>query len=390
MKGKQYKRYTLQAQITVIVGLILAVSCLLLTANSLFSAQSYYGIYEKLLEEGVVEYDPALPEGELPPAIDRDASYLEASQKFSKQSLLVMVFIIILALLVTYWATGRVLRPLKRLTVSVCTVDNRNLDQRVELPEAQGEVLELTESYNRMLERLENAFLIQKSFASNAAHELKTPLAVIKSALQVLELDPNPAEEDYHEFMADTGKSLERIIKTVDGLLSLANLEGAAVDSVVTLYPLAEQAVRELTVEAEARGVMVSVTGEREAKACGNQSLLYRVIFNLIENAVKYNHIGGRVEISIAQEKEEVSVIIKDNGMGIDEEVLPHIFEPFYRGDQSRSQQIPGSGLGLAVVKLIMERHGGNIKAESRSGEGAVFTITLKGTQISPLHSTID
>ena len=243
--------------------------------------------------------------------------------------------------------------------------------------DAQGEVLELTKSFNRMLERLEEAFLIQKSFASNAAHELKTPLAVMKSSLQVLKMDPSPSENDYWEFINDTEESLERIIKTVEGLLALANMEQVEKESAVKLYPLIEAAVQELSVRAEEYGVTLSIAGDNDLQAQGSPSLLYRVFFNLIENAVKYNHDNGNVDITVKQEKGRACVVVEDNGIGMDEKDLSHIFEPFFRVDPSRSQGIPGSGLGLAVVRLIMERYDGEIEVESRKGVGTTFTVIL-------------
>lgn len=371
------RKYTLQARITLIVGLILTASCLFLTINSLISARTYYGDYMELLEEGMIEYDPVLPEGTLPPAINPTLYYQDASQKFSIHSAIAMVLIAVLGLAAAYWAAGRVLKPLNELTRSVRGVDDRHLDRRVNSQGAQGEVLELTQSFNGLLERLEQAFLIQKSFASNAAHELKTPLAVMKTSLQVMKMDPNPGEEDFREFIHDTEKSLERIIKTVEGLLTLANPEDIVMDSSLQLYPLLEQAADELSDMAGARGVSLSVAGEKGVTVRGSQTLLYRVLFNLIENAVKYNRDGGAVMAAVNQEGSHVRVRVEDNGVGMDEETLLHIFEPFYRADPSRSQQIPGSGLGLAVVKLILERHGGEIHVQSREGCGTVFTVIL-------------
>ena len=350
------RRNTLQLQITAIVGLILLLACLILTGNSLLSAHNYYGDYASLLEEGMVEYDTALPEGTLPPAIDPAVTYQNAAMRFSKQSVLAMVIIGLLAIGLTYRAVGRMLRPLKKLTDSVEAVDEQNLNRRVEPGGAQGEVLVLTESFNGMLDRLEEAFLIQKSFAANAAHELKTPLAVIKSSLQVLEMNPHPETADYQEFMEDTGKSLERIIKTVEGLLSLANLASVETDQKVEVSALIRQAVQELSGKAKSAQVEMSVFCE-EAEVNGNPSLLYRAFYNLIENAIKYNRVGGQVRIAIKPDKEHVMVQITDNGIGIEAEAVGHIFEPFFRADQSRSQKIPGSGLGLAVVKMILDKH---------------------------------
>lgn len=374
------KTWTLQARLTAIVAAILLSACLLLTTNSLFAARAYYGDYAALLESGLVEVDPAWEEGAGPD--DALASpiefYREASQKFSAQSLLAMALIALLAVGSTYLATGQVLRPLKNLTASAGRIDGRHLDRRVPEAGAQGEVLALTRSFNGMLERLEESFLIQKRFAASAAHELKTPLAVIKSALQVLEMAPHPSEADYREFMADTGESLERIIKTVDGLLSLANPKEVPMDETVELRPVLDLAVRELSGRAEECGVTLSVGGQAPPVR-GDADLLYRAFANLIENAVKYNHPGGAVTVPLGREGREVSVTVKDDGPGIPANALPHIFEPFYRADPSRSQQIPGSGLGLAVVRLIVERHGGEIQVQSRPGAGSAFKVLLKG-----------
>ena len=372
------KKCSLQLQMTLMVGVILLAACLILTMNSLFSARSYYGDYAALLEEGLVEYDPALLEGAALPITNAGQYYKTASEKFSVQSVFVMALIVILALAVTYWAAGRILRSLKELTRSAHAVDDRHLDKRVQLSGAQGEVLELAEAFNRMLERLENAFFIQKSFASNAAHELKTPLAVIKSSLQVLEMNPDPETEDYHEFMHDTGQSLERIIKTVDGLLSLANLEDAPTDIIVELSPLLEQAVQELSGGMKKHGVKPALFVDESAQVHGNPDLLYRVFYNLIENALKYNRMFGTITVRLKRDEDYVRVQVEDTGIGIEKEALSHIYEPFYRADESRSQRIPGSGLGLAVVKLIIDRHGGKIQAESEVNNGTVFTVELK------------
>lgn len=377
------KKYTLRLRLTAIVGVILLAACALLTTNSLFAAHAYYGDYAALLDSGLADIDPALSGAvEIDPVIKAPETYFHAaSQKFSAQSLAAMALIVALALVGTYWATGRVLRPLKKLTQSVRAVDDRHLDQRVAVEQARGEVLALTESFNHMLDRLEDAFLIQKSFASNAAHELKTPLAVMKSSLQVLEMDPHPETADYREFMQDTAQSLERIIKTVDGLLALADIGAVPAEETVPLRPLLEQALRELAARAAEHGVRLSLDNEQQAAATGNASLLYRAFFNLIENAIKYNRPGGSVTLSLEPAGDTVRVRVADTGIGMTPEELRHIFEPFYRADQSRSQRIPGSGLGLPVVQMILQRHGGGIAATSEPGSGSAFVATLRMAQ---------
>ena len=373
------KKCTLQIRLTLIVGAILLAVCLLLTTNSLFAARTYYGDYAALIESGLAEVDPVLNEELITDSalMSPGEFYQEASRRFSTQSLLAMALIVVLAVGCTYLATGQVLRPLKRLTASVGQIDDRHLNQRVPEAGAQGELLALTHSFNGMLGRLEASFLIQKSFAASAAHELKTPLAIAKSSLQVLEMDPHPTEADYREFMADTGESLERIIKTVDGLLALANLEAVPLDERVDLRLLLDQTVRELSHRADALGVQLSVSGQA-SPVPGNASLLYRMVFNLMENAIKYNRPGGTVAVTLEQNEAEVRIRVEDTGTGIKAEALPHIFEPFYRADPSRSQQIPGSGLGLAVVQMIAARHGGEIEVTSQMETGSAFTVILK------------
>lgn len=367
------KKHTLQLEIMGIVGAVLITACLLLTVNSLFLANNYYGDYEEWVKERSVVDDPSIMKEDIP----SELTYQEVSIKFSLQSIIAMIVIIVLGLAGTYWAVGRRLRPLEELTRSVHETDDKNLDKRVELSGAKGEVQILADAFNGMMERLENAFLIQKSFAANAAHELKTPLAVIKSSLQVLEMTPNPETTDYQEFMQDTDQSLDRIIKTVEGLLALANMTDIETDQCVDVYALLNQATQELKQKAKDRQVKLELVKENEAFAYGNPGLLYRAFYNLIENAVKYNRLDGQVTVTLGSSDEYVTVRVEDNGIGIGEEDLSHIFEPFYRADKSRSQRIPGSGLGLAVVSMILEKHAGKIKVTSEISKGSTFKIGL-------------
>ena len=169
------KKWTLQVRLTLFVGAILFSVCLVLTMNSLLAANTYYGSYASLIESGLVESDPAWNETARfdPTLVSPGEFYREASQRFSTQSVIVMAFLVILSVICTYWATGRILRPLSKLTESVQGIDDLHLDHRVATKGADGEVLALTDSFNRMLDRLENSFSVQKAFAANAAHELK-------------------------------------------------------------------------------------------------------------------------------------------------------------------------------------------------------------------------
>ena len=360
------KQWPLRIQITFLVGLVLTLACVLLTVNSIWSAQGYYGTLENGVQDIVVEGEALLQ--------DQASPYAIATRRFSVQGVAVMVATVLASVALTYWLTGRLLRPLTGLTASIRAIDEGRLHQRVELPSAAGEVRELTVSFNGMLDRLETSFEIQKNFAANAAHELKTPLAVLKTSLQVLELDDEPAPEDYREFTEAARAGIDRLAGTVDALMTMA--QGGGELEPVALRPLMELVFSELATRAEAADVTLSLSGDCPPVR-GDGTLLYRALFNLVENAVKYNRPGGRVEALFTLQGERIQIQVADTGMGISAEALCHAFEPFYRADRSRSQKIAGAGLGLSVVKSIVERHGGEIRLESTEGVGTTVTIIL-------------
>ncbi|MFS0780132.1 sensor histidine kinase [Bacillus sp. 1P06AnD] len=306
---------------------------------------------------------------------DKD-TYVAATQGFSIQGILMMLLTIFISLAFTYWVTGRMLRPLASLTNSIRKIDEQNLNQRVDLPKAEDEVFTLTQSFNVMMDRLEDSFAVQKNFSSNAAHELKTPLSVVYTALQVLEMSGEPSAEEYREFTQDTKICIDRLRKTVDGLLALANERVESADDIVGMKNLLEQMIKELSPKAEEKNVTIRLTGE-EKLVKSNKALLYRALFNLVENAIKYNRDGGSVEIRVFEESHKTGVEIIDTGIGMSEEVILHIFEPFYRADHSRSQKVPGSGLGMAIVKLVIERYHDQILVKSTAGEGTSVTVFL-------------
>lgn len=364
------KQLPLRIKITMLVGLVLTLACVILTVNSIYSAQGYYSVLEERSAQ-----DNILPDGEVA-FLDPVSPYAIATRQFSIQSVIVMVVVVLLFTALTYWLTGRVLRPLTNLTNAIRATDQGSLHQRVDIPGVSGEVRELTESFNNMLGRLEDSFKIQKNFAANAAHELKTPIAVLKTSLQVLEMDKEPTEEDYREFTDAAKSGIDRLIGTVDALMTLAQTDNAGNMELVAIRPLLSLIFSELKPRADALDVQMSLSGDCRLIR-GNQTLLYRMLFNLVENSVKYNRIGGRVEAVISDTDGHIQIQIADTGIGMSKENACHAFEPFYRADQSRSQKIPGSGLGLSVVKTIAERHHGRVKLDSAEGSGTTVTVIL-------------
>lgn len=363
------KRWPLRLQITLLVGLVLTLACVVLTANSIYSARGYYSVLDN---GGQIE---TVPEGEMV-VPDQVSPYAAATRQFSTQSIAVMLAAVLCSVALTYWLTGRLLRPLTGLTGSIRAIDQGKLHQRVELPQATGEVRELTESFNGMLDRLEDSFEMQKNFAANAAHELKTPLAVLKTSLQVLEMDAEPAPVDYREFTVAAKAGIDRLTGTVDALMTLAQGNGNDNAEDVAIRSLMELVFSVLKPRAEAGGVLLTLSGDCPLVR-GDQTLLYRALFNLVENAVKYTRPGGQVEAALSQHEGRAQVQVIDTGIGMPKEAADQAFEPFYRADRSRSQQIPGSGLGLSVVKAITERYHGELKLESTEGVGTTVTLIL-------------
>lgn len=207
-----------------------------------------------------------------------------------------------------------------------------------------------------------------------ATYFLTGRLLIPLTTLQVLEMDEEPEQEDYKEFTAAAKVSIDRLTETVDALMTLAGGNGGGYTEITAVRSLFELAVSEQNARAEAASITISIAGTCP-DTCVDRTLLYRVIFNLLENAVKYNRPGGTVAVSLSSSGCHSILCIEDNGIGMSEEAPAHVFEPFYRADKSRSQIIPGSGLGLSVVKTIVERLQGEIFLESREGIGTKVTV---------------
>lgn len=367
------KKWSLRVQITAAVGMIMVIACVVLTVNSIYSASNHY--LEYIRAEGLIE-------SEQPQTYDE--AYVEADKvelsdvihNFSVQGLAVMLITVAASLVFTWWAAGRLVRPLERLTEMIRTIHDGNLGQAADIPNGTREVYQLSESFNALLERLDRSFQIQKNFAANAAHELKTPITGMTASLQVLKMDEKPEAEDYEEFVQDIDNCLGRLGQTVDSLLAMT---GKSVREArpVALKAAAEKAVSDLLQKALQHHISFTIEGE-EIAVSGSPVLFQRAIFNIIDNAVKYNKEDGKVCVRIYRAEKSACVEVRDTGCGIPKEKLDEIFEPFYRGDVSRSQEIEGSGLGLAIVKAVMEQYDGAIKTKSMPGKGTVITLEFK------------
>jgi signal transduction histidine kinase len=296
-------------------------------------------------------------------------------QAMSVQDQLVLTTVIIagaaiLALIVAaYFIVARFSRPIKELTKRVTEGQ-----PTIPVKGSADEIQALSQSYNDMLNKLNGALSAQKHFNVSVAHELKTPLAVMRANLDVLNALDSTSMDDVKETMNIIAQNLFRMNTVIETLLDNSTLSTASLDDDVLLEEIVGDAVDDLKPLAKSKGIELSFNGTMCPSSKGNAVLLYRAMYNLIENAIKYNKPSGRVRVTLENEKDGARITIADSGIGIPDKDLPHVFEPFYRSDR---EQADGLGLGLSLVLNIVQRHSGSVDVISQPGDGTVFTVTL-------------
>ncbi len=382
---------SLRSKIVIMASAVVTAACLFLTGISIISANKYmrsivsYDTSLSTQSVGKVPYssqnvgeDIFTTEGTgFPPVSsipENQIAFRTTMNTFTRNALIAMLFTILILAVAIFIVTGKILQPLTRLTQFMCSIDDKNMRHRADLPQSKDEVYRLTQSFNNMMDRLEGSYTAQKNFAANAAHELKTPLSIMKTSLQVLELQDSPSCEDYMEFTDDIRQSMDRLIQTVEGLLTLSNSNLKDETEAVDALAVANQIKIDLASLAERKGIQMTVTGDA-LQLTYNKEMFYRVLFNLVENAVKYNNRGGYVNVVVSSR--ERSIIVQDNGIGMEPLAIKNIFQPFYRSDLSRSQKIPGSGLGMSIVKTVMDRYGGTLEIDSELGKGTEIKFKI-------------
>jgi heavy metal sensor kinase len=278
---------------------------------------------------------------------------------------------------VAYWLAGLALRPLSNVAQSTRLVTASSLHKRLTVPGPQDEIKNLVESFNNMLGRLEGSFDQQTQFVTNAAHELRTPLATLRTNLDVMYEDREATAKEYRDIAPVLDRCVTRLERLIEDLLLLARGEDRRHWQEVALQPIVADVLLELASLASRMEVTVHLEAEPNTLVYGDAPLLARVLSNLIENGIRYNKKGGRVSIKIARSDENAIITISDTGIGIAPLEQPRIFERFYRVDQSRSRNLGGSGLGLSIVSHIVGLHGGHVSVESNLGVGSTFVVQL-------------
>lgn len=300
---------------------------------------------------------------------------VQAKKMFDIWSYIYLIIFSGIGMIVTYSVAGKTLKPLQELNDSIINITEHNLKDRIPTFIAKDEIGSLANSFNAMLERLNESFLRQKRFSASVSHELKTPLSIMNAGIQVLQLDDEPTVSDYKETIEMAERNIKRLMNIVDDLFVLTNESNTDFADKIDLKQLFLQIKLELEPLYNKKNIYITQEFEFDTIK-GNATLVYRAFFNLFENAMKYNIANGKIAIKTVIENNVEKIIISDSGRGIPSEDINKIFEPFYRVDQSRSRKIAGAGLGLSIVKSIVEKHGWEIEVESTVGVGTCFIIS--------------
>ena len=296
---------------------------------------------------------------------------------YKRNSLIITVLLALLGGVVTYFISGHALRPIKEFSDKIEEVQVQNLsDSRIE----ENNVKELNKlgiSYNNMLERLSDAFEIQRQFTANAAHELRTPLALMQVQLDLYNSASHPGNDadtlQTIKMVTEQNDKLNRMVKT---LLDMSELQSVGRDDKIILDAIVEEVLADLEPLAVEKNIKLIGKCE-DATMIGSDILIYRLVYNLVENAIKYNHPLGQVTVTAYQRNKHVYLSVEDTGSGIPKELRERVFEPFFRVDKSRSRELGGVGLGLALVREIVRVHDGSICIKSGKTGGTIFEVTF-------------
>ncbi|SCH86425.1 Signal transduction histidine-protein kinase ArlS [uncultured Clostridium sp.] len=379
------KKMSLQWRLTCIITLYIAVICgcvtMLVYKNGVYYMDS---LQEAVDTRGDDQPDDAeeiyisIPEDKWDEfANDFSVQVYNNKADYRKNSLIITAVLALLGGVATYFISGHALRPIREFSDKIEKVQAQNLaDSRIEENQVK-ELNQLSVSYNRMLERLSDAFEIQRQFTANAAHELRTPLALMQVQLDLYHSNGHPDNDaDTVQMIKMVTEQNDRLNKMVKTLLDMSELQTVGRDDEIILDALVDEVLEDL--EPLAEGKNIRLIGKcKDITMVGSDILIYRLVYNLVENAIKYNHSGGQVTVTADRKEKHVYLSVEDTGAGIPEELKERVFEPFFRVDKSRSRELGGVGLGLALVREIVRVHDGSITVKSNPSGGTIFEVVL-------------
>ena len=379
------KRMSLQWRLTCITTLCIAIICGCLTMfvykNGVHYIDSLQDAVESQGDEKGNKSDEiyiSIPDDKWDEFADKfSVQVYNNKADYKRNSLIITVLLALLGGVVTYFISGHALRPIREFSDKIEEVQAQNLsDSRIE----ENNVKELNQlgiSYNKMLERLSDAFEIQRQFTANAAHELRTPLALMQVQLDLYNSASHPGNDadtlQTIKMVTEQNDKLNRMVKT---LLDMSELQSVGRDDKIILDAIVEEVLADLEPLAVEKNIKLIGKCE-DATMIGSDILIYRLVYNLVENAIKYNHPLGQVTVTAYQRNKHVYLSVEDTGSGIPNELRERVFEPFFRVDKSRSRELGGVGLGLALVHEIVRVHDGSICIKSGKTGGTIFEVTF-------------
>ncbi len=379
------KRMSLQWRLTCITTLCIAIICGCLTMfvykNGVHYIDSLQDAVESQGDEKENKSDEiyiSIPDDKWDEFADEfSVQVYNNKADYKRNSLIITVLLALLGGVVTYFISGHALRPIREFSDKIEEVQAQNLsDSRIE----ENNVKELNQlgiSYNKMLERLSDAFEIQRQFTANAAHELRTPLALMQVQLDLYNSASHPGNDadtlQTIKMVTEQNDKLNRMVKT---LLDMSELQTVGRDDKIILDAIVEEVLADLEPLAVEKNIKLIGKCE-DATMIGSDILIYRLVYNLVENAIKYNHPLGQVTVTAYQRNKHVYLSVEDTGSGIPKELRERVFEPFFRVDKSRSRELGGVGLGLALVHEIVRVHDGSICIKSGKTGGTIFEVTF-------------
>ena len=310
--------------------------------------------------------------------ISIESAIEETTSRIYWLSIIAFILVVTIGGMCTYFVVNNALIPIVELNKNIKKINEDNLNSNLSIKGANDEIKELTISFNKMIAKLENAFASQKRFNSSVAHELKTPLAVIKTNIDVLKSSNCKSLEEYDKTLAVVEKSILKMNLIIETLLDIIRQENAPLNEIVSIDEILEDIVDDLSIIANKKNIKLKLNSYNiKNKIKGNEIMLYRAFYNVIENSIKYNKINGSIDILCYQDLNTIEVKVIDTGSGIKEEDYDEIFKPFYRCEGINSYSKNGIGLGLSLTQSVIKLHGGEIKVKSKLNEGTEFTFIL-------------
>lgn len=378
------RKISLQWRLTVITALLIAAICIflnfLLYRNGIYYIDSLQNVvtdHGSSAEQETLYID--IPDSEWDDFASQFAVQIyDTKAGYRRMGWFITAVVTFIGGMVTYFVSGHALKPLRDFSAKVEKVQVQNLTASVIDEKGASELVRLGDSYNKMLMRLSDAFEVQRQFTGNAAHELRTPLALMQAQLDLYNSSAHPdVDSETAETIQMAAEQTERLTKLVKTLLDMSELQTVARTDEIELGALVEEVLADLEPLARERGIVLNAGCCGELYMTGSDILIYRVVFNLVENAIRYNRDGGSVYVSVNKRDTNAVIDIRDTGRGIAPEYIERVFEPFFRVDKSRSRELGGVGLGLVLVREIVRLHDGSIAVSESNEEGTTFEVVF-------------